>query len=100
MPWDSLSSDWLASPSRDACASFPDRSPIFLLFRFEQALCALALASSEALIVGSNVENNIHTSQQTALHGLLVTTGKHEADSPLLAQITPDAVLPRWLEGE
>jgi len=56
-------------------------------------------------MVGSDLENDIRASQQAVLHGLFVTTGKQGADSPLLAQITPDAVLPtiaelqRWLGG-
>ncbi|HEY0753053.1 MAG TPA: TIGR01458 family HAD-type hydrolase [Ktedonobacteraceae bacterium] len=71
---------------------------------FEQALLALGLAPTAAVMVGDDLENDVSASQQAGLRGILVTTGKHGLTSPLLAQIHPDAILPSiadlpaWLE--
>jgi len=72
---------------------------------FEQALLTIGVQPHEAVIVGDDIENDIGGAQRAGLHGVLVCTGKHRADSPLLEQIHPDAILPsivdlpRWLEG-
>ncbi len=71
---------------------------------FEQALLTIGVQPQEAVMVGDDVENDIGGAQRAGLHGVLVCTGKHRADSPLLEQIHPDAILPsivdlpRWLE--
>jgi HAD superfamily hydrolase (TIGR01458 family) len=72
---------------------------------FEQALLTIGVQPQEAVMVGDDIENDIGGAQRAGLHGVLVCTGKHRADSPLLQQIHPDAILssivdlPRWLEG-
>ncbi len=72
---------------------------------FEQALLTIGVQPQEAVMVGDDIENDIGGAQRAGLHGVLVCTGKHRADSPLLEQIHPDAILPsivdlpRWLEG-
>jgi len=72
---------------------------------FEQALLALGVPAQEAVMVGDDLENDVRAAQQAGLRGILVGTGKHTADSPLLAHIRPDALLPAladlpaWLEA-
>lgn len=61
---------------------------------FEQALLLLQLVPSEALMLGDDIENDIGGAQQAGLRSILVCTGKHKADSPLLQRIHPDALLP------
>lgn len=73
---------------------------------FEQALRLLNVPASAAIMLGDDLENDVRASQQAGLRGLLVATGKHGTDSPLLAQIYPDAILPSiadlpaWLEKQ
>jgi HAD superfamily hydrolase (TIGR01458 family) len=73
---------------------------------FEQALLSIGVPASEALMVGDDIENDVHGAQQAGLRGVLVTTGKHGPDSPLLERIHPDGILPsivdlpEWLEHE
>jgi HAD superfamily hydrolase (TIGR01458 family) len=72
---------------------------------FEQALQSLHVAASEAVMVGDDLENDVHAAQQAGLQGLLVCTGKHQADSPLLERVRPDGILPSlaglpaWLDS-
>lgn len=72
---------------------------------FEQALLALGVPASAAVMVGDDLENDIRAAQQVGLQALLVTTGKHSPASPQLAYIHPDAILPSiadlpgWLEA-
>ncbi len=72
---------------------------------FEQALLSLGIPASAAVMVGDDLENDIYASQQAGLRGVLVSTGKHNSASPLLAHIHPDAILPsiadlpEWLES-
>jgi len=61
---------------------------------FEQALLTLGVQPQEALMVGDDIENDIAGAQHAGIHGVLVYTGKHKADSPLLQKIHPDAALP------
>jgi HAD superfamily hydrolase (TIGR01458 family) len=61
---------------------------------FEQALLALGVPAEEAVMVGDDLENDVQAAQQAGLRGVLACTGKHRADSPLLASIHPDAILP------
>src|SRR6266567_39289 len=71
---------------------------------FEQALQVLAVAPAEAVMVGDDIENDVAGAQQAGLRAILVCTGKHKADSPLLQRVQPDAILPslvdlpQWLE--
>lgn len=71
---------------------------------FEQALLSLDVPASDALMAGDDLENDVQASQEAGLRGILVCTGKHGADSPLLARVRPDAILPSiadlpaWLE--
>lgn len=71
---------------------------------FEQALQSIGVPAHEAVMVGDDIENDIGGAQRAGLHGVLVCTGKHQADSPLLERVHPDAILPsivdlpRWLE--
>lgn len=70
---------------------------------FEQALQSLGVEAAEAIMVGDDLENDVRGAQQAGLRAILVCTGKHHADSPLLERIHPDAIfpsiadLPRWL---
>jgi len=61
---------------------------------FEQALQSLGVEAAEAIMVGDDLENDVRGAQQAGLRGILVCTGKHHADSPLLERIHPDAILP------
>jgi HAD superfamily hydrolase (TIGR01458 family) len=71
---------------------------------FEQALLTISVQPQEAIMVGDDIENDIGGAQQAGLLGALVCTGKHNAQSPLLAHIHPDVILPSiadlpgWLE--
>jgi len=61
---------------------------------FEQALLSIGVTAVEAVMVGDDLENDVRAAQRAGLRGVLVCTGKHQADSPLLEQIHPDAILP------
>ncbi len=61
---------------------------------FEQALLTIDVQAQEALMVGDDIENDVAGAQQAGMRGLLVYTGKHKADSPLLQKVHPDATLP------
>jgi HAD superfamily hydrolase (TIGR01458 family) len=71
---------------------------------FEQALSIINVAAQETVMVGDDIENDIAGAQKAGMRGILVYTGKHHADSPLLQRIHPDAALasiadiPRWLQ--
>lgn len=71
---------------------------------FEQALQAINCPVSETIMVGDDIENDIGGAQKAGLRGVLVCTGKHSADSPLLRQIQPTVILqsladlPQWLQ--
>jgi HAD superfamily hydrolase (TIGR01458 family) len=73
---------------------------------FEQALLTIGIQAYEAVMVGDDIENDIGGAQEAGLHGVLVCTGKHTAQSPLLARIHPDAILPSvvdlpgWLSAQ
>lgn len=72
---------------------------------FEQALLAIGATADETIMVGDDIENDVGGAQRAGLRGILVYTGKHRADSPLLESVHPDAMLPsiaelpRWIEG-
>ena len=72
---------------------------------FEQALRSIDVMAAEAVMVGDDLENDVLGAQHAGLRGVLVCTGKHQADSPLLRQVHPDAILnsitdlPQWLQG-
>lgn len=61
---------------------------------FEQGLLNMHVAAHEAIMVGDDIQNDISAAQQVGMRAILVCTGKHRADSPLLANIHPDAILP------
>jgi|SRR5579859_3753459 len=71
---------------------------------FEQALRSIGVPASEAVMIGDDIENDIGGAQKAGIRTLLVCTGKHNADSPLLERIHPDAILSsikevqQWLE--
>ncbi len=60
---------------------------------FEQALLSIDVQPSEALMVGDDIENDVAGAQRVGMLGVLVYTGKHKADSPLLQKTHPDAML-------
>lgn len=72
---------------------------------FAQALLSIDVPASEALMVGDDIENDVHGAQQAGLRAVLVCTGKHGPASPLLDRIHPAGILPsivdlpQWLEG-
>jgi HAD superfamily hydrolase (TIGR01458 family) len=90
----------LATGKRAKVLGKPD--PAF----FEQALLSIGVAANEAMMVGDDIENDIGGAQRAGLHAVLVCTGKHNADSPLLERVRPDAILdsvvdlPGWLEKQ
>jgi HAD superfamily hydrolase (TIGR01458 family) len=61
---------------------------------FEQALLSIGVPAEEAVMVGDDIENDVQGAQQAGLQGVLVCTGKHHADSPLLEKVHPNAILP------
>src|SRR6266516_3265647 len=73
---------------------------------FEQALLSIKVDAHEEIMVGDDIENDIGGAQGAGLRGILVCTGKHQADSPLLERVHPDAILPsiaelpRWIEEQ
>ena len=60
---------------------------------FEQALLTINVQQRDAIMVGDDIENDVAGAQRAGLRGILVYTGKHKADSPLLQRIHPDATL-------
>ena len=60
---------------------------------FEQALLTIDVQPQDAIMVGDDIENDVAGAQCAGLRGILVYTGKHKADSPLLQRIHPDAAL-------
>ncbi|MBA2677125.1 MAG: TIGR01458 family HAD-type hydrolase [Ktedonobacteraceae bacterium] len=73
---------------------------------FAQALATIGMNAQEAVMVGDDIENDINGAQRAGMRGVLVMTGKHKADSPLLEHIHPDAILasvadlPEWLQEQ
>lgn len=73
---------------------------------FELALQDLGVSAAQAVMVGDDLENDVQAAQRTGLRGVLVCSGKHGLDSPLLAYVRPDALLPSlaelpsWLETQ
>jgi HAD superfamily hydrolase (TIGR01458 family) len=65
---------------------------------FEQALLTIDVAAHEAVMVGDDIENDIAGAQRAGMHTVLVCTGKHKADSPLLENVQPGAILPSIAE--
>lgn len=61
---------------------------------FTEALRLIDVEAQAALMVGDDIENDVGGAQRAGLAGVLVCTGKHNTDSPLLARIHPDAILP------
>lgn len=61
---------------------------------FEQALLTLGADAHKALMVGDDITNDVGAAQQAGMRGVLVCTGKHNAASPLLETVHPDAILP------
>jgi HAD superfamily hydrolase (TIGR01458 family) len=72
---------------------------------FEQALLSIGVSTHEAVMVGDDIENDIGGAQHAGLRGILVCTGKHGINSPLLEKVQPDAILPsirelpQWLSA-
>jgi HAD superfamily hydrolase (TIGR01458 family) len=72
---------------------------------FEQALTAIGITAHEAIMVGDDIDNDIGGAQKAGIRGILVCTGKHNANSPQLKYIQPDAILssvadlPGWLNN-
>ena len=60
---------------------------------FEQALLEIGVAADEAVMVGDDIENDIDGAQRAGMKGVLVETGKHKGDSPLLERIHPAAIV-------
>lgn len=59
---------------------------------FEAALAALDVPSSRAVMVGDDLESDVHGAQRAGLRGVLVRTGKWRAD-PRPDQQQPDAIV-------
>ncbi|MBV9231286.1 MAG: TIGR01458 family HAD-type hydrolase [Chloroflexi bacterium] len=78
----------LAAGKRAVVLGKPDRA------FFEQALHSIGVEAGEAIMVGDDIENDIGGAQKAGLRAVLVCTGKHGPDSPLLKVVQPDAILP------
>jgi len=61
---------------------------------FASALQMLGTPACATIMAGDDLENDVQAAQQAGLRGVLICTGKHQADSPLLGQIHPHALLP------
>ncbi len=61
---------------------------------FEQALSSIGVRAREAIMVGDDIENDVEGAQRVGIQGVLVCTGKHKADSPLLKRVHPAVILP------
>ncbi len=61
---------------------------------FEQALQTIDVRAEAAVMVGDDIENDIAGARATGMRAVLVCTGKHRGDSPLLRRVRPDAILP------
>ncbi len=61
---------------------------------FEQALLTIGMQPQESIMVGDDIENDVGAAQRAGLQGVLVCTGKHNAQSHLLEKVHPDAILP------
>lgn len=59
---------------------------------FDAALDSIGVAAADALMVGDDLENDVHGAQDAGLRGVLVRTGKWRAD-PRAGQRQPDHVL-------
>ncbi|HLI07670.1 MAG TPA: TIGR01458 family HAD-type hydrolase [Ktedonobacteraceae bacterium] len=82
----------LATGQQASILGKPDRA------FFAQALQSIGVAANEAVMVGDDIENDIAGAQRAGLRAILVCTGKHQPDSPLLQRIQPDAILPSIAE--
>lgn len=78
----------LATGQKAVVLGKPDRA------FFEQALYKLGVTPDEAIMVGDDIENDVGAAQNAGMRGILVCTGKHSANSPLLERIHPAAILP------
>jgi HAD superfamily hydrolase (TIGR01458 family) len=65
---------------------------------FVQALHAMGCRAEETIMVGDDILNDVDGAQKAGLRALLVTTGKHTADSPLLERVHPTAILPSLVD--
>ena len=65
---------------------------------FEQALRSIDVAAQDAIMVGDDIQNDIGGAQAAGIRGILVCSGKHTTDSPLLAYVQPAAILPSIAE--
>lgn len=89
----------IASGKQAVVLGKPDRA------FFEQALSAIGVAAHEAIMVGDDIDNDIGGAQKAGMRGILVSTGKHNANSPQLQYIQPAAILPsvadlpEWLKS-
>lgn len=61
---------------------------------FEQALHTIDCNAGETIMVGDDILNDVDGAQKAGLRGIFVTSGKYSADSPLLKQVHPTAILP------
>lgn len=61
---------------------------------FAEALHMMNVSADEALMVGDDIENDIAGAQRAGIRAVLVCTGKHTAEHPLLQSIHPDIILP------
>jgi HAD superfamily hydrolase (TIGR01458 family) len=90
----------LATGKRATVLGKPDRA------FFEQALHLIGVSADAAVMVGDDIENDVGGAQRAGMRGILVCTGKHQADSPLLERVQPDAILPsivdlpEWLSAQ
>lgn len=82
----------LASGKQAVVLGKPDRA------FFEQALRSIGVVAGEAVMVGDDIENDVGGAQRAGIRGILVCTGKHQADSHLLDRVHPDAILPSIMD--
>jgi HAD-superfamily subfamily IIA hydrolase, TIGR01458 len=65
---------------------------------FQQALHALGTTAEETIMLGDDIENDVAGAQRIGLRGVLVCTGKYQANAPMIAQVHPAAILPSIAE--
>jgi HAD superfamily hydrolase (TIGR01458 family) len=89
----------IASGKQAVVLGKPDRA------FFEQALNTIGVMAQEAIMVGDDIDNDIGGAQKAGIRSILVSTGKHNASSPQLKYVQPDAImasvadLPGWLKS-
>jgi len=60
---------------------------------FETALGDMGIGSSEAVMIGDDIESDVGGAQRSGVRGILVKTGKYREELVASSTVTPDAVI-------